>query len=374
MPTTREHEAAQVRDAALFIGLPNPALWSGPPVREGDLAAWMESVEYFTTLEINSVLTVHSRSGNAFELYGKGRSFLNPVRLARYSPWAIEADSAEENPEVLVRAHAAWRYYVDGVVRRLGPPVRVTEDGDRFPEAIWLPGGEEGPRLRLWLNCSQVLNPDIQLSDKMPGAALVRLDAYAPAQPADAAPAEVSSANDVPEWIPASYQEYAVQQARLEYEAPEDDDDLVKRIQHALAGALRNGGSVRAYLGDLAESAVASQPDVDSYHWQHVFQHPDAPQGRLPALHMAHVISVLVNQTTDGSARIPETVEPGLSLHYYDLFNPRMQNSLGITGQEACAVWRRVNTSYRASIPGNSYMVAPTDVVERLSAQADKTP
>ncbi|MFG2992343.1 hypothetical protein ACGFZK_24165 [Streptomyces sp. NPDC048257] len=365
-----QHEAAQLRDAALFIGLPDPALWSGPPVRESGIAAWMEEVRFFTTVEVDAVLTVHSRSGNAFELYGKGRSFLNPVRLARYAPYAVEAESVEENPEVIARARTVWREYVDGIARRIGAPASVTEDDAEVPEAVWRPGDEEGPHLRLWMNCSYGLHPDSPLFTRLPGRALVRLDAHAPADMAGVTPRAVTGVSDVPEWIPDSYQEYALEQARLEYETPDDEDRLVERIRHVLGGAIRAGGSLHDHLGRLATTPVEARPDTDSYLWLHTFQHPDAPQGRLPAIHMAHVIGVLANHEKEGSARIPETVEPGLTLHYYDLFDPRMQNALAVTGREACALWRPVRASYEQSVTGKSYLVTPQDVLDRLTSTA----
>lgn len=365
-----QHEAAQLRDAATFIGLPDPTLWSGPPVRESEIAAWMEEVSFFTTIEIDSVLTVHSRSGNAFELYGNGRNFLNPVRLARYAPCAIEAESAQENPEVLARARTAWREYVDGIARRIGAPVRVTQDDAEVPEAIWRPGGEEGPHLRLWMNGSHGLDPDSPLFTKIPGRVLVRLDAHAPADMAGVTPREVSGVSDLPEWIPEVYQEHAVEQARREHETPDDDDRLLERIRHVLSGTISTGGSLHDHLGRLAATPVGAGPDTDSYLWQHAFQHPGAPQGRLPAIHVAHVISVLANHEKEGSARIPETVEPGLTLHYYDLFDPRMQDALAVTGREACALWRSVRSSYEQSITGKSYLITPQDVLDRLRAAA----
>ncbi|WP_314250663.1 hypothetical protein [Streptomyces sp. DSM 40907] len=370
MPVAWQHEAAQLRDAAIFIGLPDPTLWSGPPVRESEIAAWMEEVKFFTTIEIDSVLTVHSRSGNAFELYGKGRDFLNPVRLARYAPYAIEAESIEENAEILARGRTAWREYADGIARRIGDPVRVTEDDAEVPEAIWRPGGEEGPYLRLWMNSSHGLDPDSPLFTRIPGRVLVRLDAHAPEDMAGVTPREVPGSGDLPEWIPDAYQEHAVEQARLAHETPDDEDRLLERIRHVLGGSIRTGGSVHGYLGRLAATPVEASPDTDSYLWQHTFQHPDAPQGRLPAIHMAHVISVLANHGKEGSARIPETVEPGLTLHYYDLFDPRMQNALAVTGREACALWRQVRSSYEQSITGKSYLITPQDVLDRLRAAA----
>ncbi|MFJ6484357.1 MULTISPECIES: hypothetical protein [unclassified Streptomyces] len=365
-----KHEAAQLRDAAIFIGLSNPVLWSGPPVRESEIAAWTQEVKFFTTIEIDSVLTVHSRSGNAFELYGKGRNFLNPVTLARYAPYAIEAESAPENPEILARARTVWQEYVDGIARRIGAPLRVTPDDAEVPEAVWRPGGEEGPNLRLWMNASYGLDPDGPLFTKVPGRVLVRLDAHVPADMVGVTPRELPEVSDLPEWIPDWYQEHAVEQARREHEAPDDDDRLLERIRHVMGGALSIGGSLHDYLGQLATTPVEAGPEPDSYLWQHTFQHPGAPQGRLPAIHMAHVISVLANHEKEGSARIPETVEPGLTLHYYDLFDPRMQNALAVTGREACALWKPVRSSYERSVTGKSYLVTPQDVLDRLRAAA----
>ncbi|MFG2298237.1 hypothetical protein [Streptomyces sp. NPDC048603] len=366
-----QHEAAQLRDAVLFIGFPDPALWCGPPVVESEIATWMEEVKFFTAIEIDSVLTVHSRSGNAFELYGKGRHFLNPVRLARYVPCAISAENVGENPEVLAAARAVWREYAVGIEQRIGPPLRITDDDAAVPEAVWRPGGEEGPTLRLWVNTSNGLDPGSRLSTRIPGRALVRLDAHAPADLPGVTPRVVSEVNDVPEWIPEWYQEHAVEQARLEFETPDDEDRLSEGIRHVLGGALTHDGSIHDHLAQLAATAFEADPDTDSYLWQHVFRHPDAPQGRLPAIHMARVMSVIANQMTDGAARTPEGVEPGLRLHYYDLFDPRMQDELAVTGREACALWRSVRSSYERSIAGKSYFITPQDVLDRLRAAAE---
>ncbi|MFD6877238.1 MULTISPECIES: hypothetical protein [unclassified Streptomyces] len=360
----------QVRDAATFIGLPNPALWSGPPVREGDLAGWMDEVKYFTRLEIDSVITLHSRSGTPFELYGRGSDFLNPVRVARYVPCVIEAENAEENPKVLALARTAWREHVDAVAQRFGAPVRVAEDEDEVLEAIWRLAGDEGPDLRLWLNATQVLVPDSPLYTRLPGRALIRLDAHAPEDMAGVTPRPVDEANDVPEWIPDGYQKHAVDLARAEYEAFEDEDRVVDRVRHALGGAVAGGGSVLDLLGTLVDTPFEVRPEADSYSSRHIFRHPDAPQGRLPALHVAHVISVLANHEQEGSARTAQSVEPGLTLHHLDLFNPRVQNSLGVTGREACGVWRLTRAGFEKSIAGKAYMITPADVMERLRTAA----
>ncbi|GAA0272847.1 hypothetical protein GCM10010302_08060 [Streptomyces polychromogenes] len=366
-----QHEAAQLRDAAIFIGLPNPALWSGPPVRESAIPAWMEEVKFFSAIEIDSVLTVHSRSGNAFELYGKGRSFLNPVRLARYVPYTVDAETVEENPQALAAARTAWREYVDGIAQRIGAPLQVTEDDADIPEAIWRPGGEEGPHLRLWVNPSYGLAPDNPLFTRIPGRALVRLDAHAPQDLPGVTPRPASGVNDVPDDVPAWYQEHAVEQARLEYEAADDDDLLNDRLRHVVGSAIEAGTSIHGHLGALAATPVAeSGPDTGSLLWQHTFEHPDAPQGRLPAQHMAHVISVISNHDAKGSTRTPESVEPGLTLRYYDLFDPRMQNALAVTGREACALWKSVRTSYEASVTGATFLVMPQDVLDRMRSAA----
>lgn len=354
-----QHEAAQLRDAAVFTGLPDPALWSGPPVRESEIAAWMEEVKFFTTIEIDSVLTVHSRSGNAFELYGKGRSFLNPVRLARYAPYAVEAESAPENPEILARARTAWREYVDGVARRIGAPVRVTEDDAEVPEAVWRPGGEEGPHLRLWMNSSHGLDPDSPLFTRIPGRVLVRLDAHAPADLAYVTPRGSPGR--------ATCRSGSRTGTRS---TPSSRRDANTRRRTTTTACSKGSGTcwaARSAPEDpstttsaaLATTPAEAHPDTDSYLWQHTFRHPDAPQGRLRPRSTAHVISVLANHEKEGSARTPESVEPGLTLHYYDLFDPRMQNALAVTGREACALWRTVRSSYERSITGKSYLITP---------------
>ncbi|MER5773825.1 hypothetical protein ABT144_05955 [Streptomyces sp. NPDC002039] len=209
--------------------------------------------------------------------------------------------------------------------------------------------------------------PENPLFTRIPGHVLVRLDAHAPADMPGVTPRPASGVSDLPEWIPDWHQAHAVEQARLEYETPNDEDRLIERLRHVVGGALRTSGSIHGHLGQLATTPVAeSGPDTDSYLWLHAFQHPDAPQGRLPAHHMAHVISVLANHEAKGSARTPETVDPGLTLHHYDLFDPRMQNALAVTGREACALWKPVRASYERSATGKICLVTPQDVLDRL--------
>ncbi|MGW2015318.1 hypothetical protein [Streptomyces sp. NPDC001927] len=357
----------------MFASLPGMSeVWAGPPVPESELAAWVTGLTYFTTISVDSVLSLITPSGNAFELYGEGQHFLNPIRLARSCCWAIQAHAPEENEETLGLAVQAWRRYVDAVVHRMGPPARISDDGEAVYEAVWLPDGDDGPHVRLWLNQGMVLNPGNGLFGKLAGSALIRLDVHAPAElpSAEVPSGGGAEVNDVPEWIPPVYQEHAVEQARLAHAALRDEDRLVERIRHVLGGAALHGGSVRAYLGHLSETSIDELPDVDSYLSAHTFRHPDAPQGRLPAVHMAAVIAAIVSQTTDGEARVLEMTEPGAALHYYDLFDPRIQNALALTGSEACAVWRILRESYTRSAVGKTIMVAPPDVQLRLRGAA----
>lgn len=351
-----------MKDAALFFALPDiSGIWGGPPIPQSELAGWVEGLKYFRRIDADPVLTLHTVSGNAFELYGKSHIYLNPVRLARYCCYAIQSHSVEDNTETFVQAAQAWQSYTAAVTNRIGAPDEVDPEGH---EAVWRKDGPGGPTLRLWLNVGK-LTPDGHLAL----SALVRLDVHAPeeTQRSDVARGPVGDAIDTPDWYPPQGIEGALNRAHAEYEAGLGDDELRELLTEMHTGAVECGGSVRHLLGQLYEIPVEPQPGVQSFPWARTFRHPRAPQGRLSAMHLAMELAAAVNgEDSDRRAQVLDGTPLGEGLRRYALLDPRIQDALAITGHEAAVVWTKARERYAAAAVGEILYLAPPDVVREM--------
>lgn len=366
LPTTLyAQEPGRVMDAALFSILPEMSgLWSGPPILQEELGAWVRDLKYFRHIEVDPVLTLVTVSGNSFELYGKGNLYLNPVRLARVCCFAAQSDAPADNAETGRQAVEAWDRYVKAVSGRIGPPDETNIDQEHGVEAVWR---RHGPTLRLWLNMghTQVTGGELAVS------ALVRLDVHAPHETAPAATAAATEqVCDVQDWFTPDVVASALRRAWAEYEADFGEPELADRLAELHRGALECGGSVRGVLARIHEAPVPQLPDTKSFFWAHAYRHPEAPQGRLPAVHLATALADAVNERgEDRRAQVFDTTYLGAGLHSYALFEPDMQDALAITGREAAALWKKLRGAYAAAAVGEILYVAPPDVVREMQRQ-----
>ncbi|WP_217179580.1 hypothetical protein [Streptomyces sp. AC495_CC817] len=270
------------------------------------------------------------------------------------------------------KAVEAWDRYVRAVSSRIGQPDSTTIDEVKGIEAVW---ERYGPRLRLWMNVGYH-TPD----DGLAVSVLVRLDVHAPERTTTAdeeprPPEPVSEVSDVPEWYPQSALESALRRARAEYEKQYSDDELLERMAEIRQDALECGGSVRGLLGRIHTTPVEPSPDTQSFLWAHAFQHPEAPQGRLPAVHLATALADAVNEEgRDREVRVLDTIEPGARLHRYGLLHPDMQDVLATTGREAAVLWAKLRGEFAGAESRAITFIAPPDVVREMRRRTSAVP